>query len=65
MLFHDSPMKMRDLTKKQASSVPCPTCGVAAGRRCVLYSGGLRIEAHTDRKLIAAEAVKKKGRARK
>jgi hypothetical protein len=58
-------MKTRELTKKQLSSVPCPTCGVAAGRRCVLYSGGLRAEPHADRKLIAAEAVKTKRRARK
>ncbi len=48
---------MRDLTLKQLSSVSCPTCGVAPGRRCLLHSGGLRSEPHVDRKLAAAEAI--------
>jgi hypothetical protein len=53
-------MKMKDLTPEQLSSVPCPTCGVAAGERCVLHSGSLRSEPHLDRKLSAAEAMEKK-----
>jgi hypothetical protein len=52
-----SGMKIGDLTKKQWNSVPCPTCGVPTGRRCLLFAGGPRLEPHTDRKLIAAEAV--------
>jgi hypothetical protein len=57
-------MRVGELTKKQSFSVPCPTCGVAAGHRCVLQAGGLRIEPHTDRKLIAAEAIERKIRTR-
>lgn len=48
---------MSDLTPKQLSSVPCPTCGVPAGERCLLHSGSPRSESHVDRKLCAAEAV--------
>jgi hypothetical protein len=55
-------MKKRNLTPKQLSSVPCPTCGVAAGQRCVLHSGGLRSEPHVDRKLSAIEATERKSR---
>jgi hypothetical protein len=54
---HHIGMKMRDLTLKQLSSVPCPTCGVASGERCLLHSGGPRSEPHLDRKLVAAEAI--------
>jgi hypothetical protein len=54
-------MKKKELTRKQLSSVPCPTCGVAARKRCVMQSGGLRRESHLARKYSAAEAVEKKG----
>ena len=50
---------MRDLTKKQLTSVPCPTCGVPVGHRCLLQAGGLRLEPHTDRKLSAAKAIER------
>ena len=53
-------MKVKQLTLKQLSSVACPTCGVAAGKRCVLVAGGLRNESHPNRKLLAAEAMEKK-----
>jgi hypothetical protein len=53
-------MRMNELTPKQFSSVPCPTCGVAAGETCLLHSGGLRSESHIDRKLCAAEAMETK-----
>jgi hypothetical protein len=53
-------MKIHDLTPKQLASVPCPTCGVGIGERCVLHSGGLRSEPHVDRKLAAAESFDKK-----
>ena len=53
-------MKIHELTPKQLSSVPCPTCGVGIGERCVLHSGGLRSEPHVDRKLAAAEFFEKK-----
>jgi len=53
-------MKKEDLTPKQVSSVPCPTCGVPAGKRCILYSGGLRFEPHLIRKLSAAAALERK-----
>jgi len=54
-----SEMKMKELTPKQLSAVPCPTCGVAAGKRCVLLSGAPRNEPHVDRKIAATEAVEK------
>jgi hypothetical protein len=50
-------MRFAELTKKQVSSVPCPTCGVPVGRRCELFAGGLRIEPHMARKGAAAEAI--------
>ena len=53
-------VRMNELKPEQFSSVPCPTCGVAAGERCVLHSGALRSEAHIDRKLSAAEAIETK-----
>ena len=60
VLSHRLRMKKKDLTAKQLSSVPCPTCGVAPGERCVLHSGALRSEPHVDRKLSAAEAIETK-----
>ena len=53
-------MKIRQLTHKQMSSVRCPTCGVATGKRCILAAGGLRNEPHGTRKSLAAETVGKK-----
>ena len=53
-------MKIRELTPRQLSSVPCPTCGVASGKRCVLLSGAPRSKPHVDRKLSAAEAIETK-----
>ena len=44
-------------TPKQFLSIPCPTCGVAAGQRCERYSGRPRKEPHIDRKLAVFEAV--------
>jgi hypothetical protein len=54
-------MKKSELTLKQVSGVPCPTCGVAIGMPCVLHSGGKRLEPHVDRKLDAIEILEKKG----
>jgi len=45
---------------KQLLAVPCPTCGVRPGERCLLHSGALRSEPHVDRKLSAAEAIEGK-----
>jgi hypothetical protein len=60
VLSQAEPVRMRDLTPEQLSSVPCPTCGVAAGKRCLLHSGGPRSEPHVDRKLFAAENIEAK-----
>jgi hypothetical protein len=60
ILSQYSLVNKRDLTRKQMSSVPCPTCGVPAGKRCLLYSGGLRFEPHLIRKLSAAAALERK-----
>jgi hypothetical protein len=53
-------MKKKELTRKQLASVPCPTCGATVAKGCILYSGGLRSEPHTLRKLAAIEAIEKK-----
>jgi len=56
---HSVRVKKSELTPKQLSSVPCPTCGVPARKRCVLNSGTPRSEAHVDRKYSTLEAVDK------
>jgi hypothetical protein len=53
-------MKIVHLTKKQLSSVPCPTCAIPVGHRCQLQAGGLRNEPHMARKVAAAEAIERK-----
>jgi predicted RNA-binding Zn-ribbon protein involved in translation (DUF1610 family) len=53
-------MKNNELTRAQMAAVPCPTCGVAIGKRCILYSGGLRSQPHLVRKLAAVDALEKK-----
>ncbi|MHB8606870.1 MAG: zinc finger domain-containing protein [Candidatus Acidiferrales bacterium] len=53
-------MKKKELTAEQVSSVPCPTCGVPAGERCVLNTGVPRSNPHIDRKFVAMEATEKK-----
>jgi hypothetical protein len=47
-------------TPKQFLSIPCPTCGVAAGMRCVLHSDAPRKEAHINRKVFAIAAMQKR-----
>jgi hypothetical protein len=57
---------MKGLKPRLVLSVSCPTCGVDPGKRCLLYSGGLRIESHVDRKFAALEADKvRKTRSKK
>jgi hypothetical protein len=58
-------MRMTDLSPKQVVCVACPTCGVAAGTRCLLHSGGLRSEPHMNRKLAAIEDIEQKRSVRK
>ncbi len=53
VLPHSNRVKKSELTPKHLSSVACPTCGVAAGQRCLRYSGAPRSEPHLDRKLAA------------
>ena len=53
-------MKVKELTRKQLSSIACPTCGVAAGERSETGAGGLRFSPHKDRKLLVAEAIEKR-----
>ena len=57
-------MRMGDMTPRHLLAVPCPTCGVAAGKRCLLHAGGLRNEPHIDRKLRAIEAVESRRQTR-
>jgi hypothetical protein len=54
------PVRMTDLSPQLFLAVPCPTCGVDAGKDCVLHAGGLRSDPHIDRKLDAAEAIEAK-----
>ena len=56
-VMHPIQMRGKALTPKQLSSVPCPTCGVAAGMRCERYTGVPRKVPHVDRKFAAVEAV--------
>jgi hypothetical protein len=60
MLSHNISMRMVELTPSELCSVRCPTCGVAAGKRCHLHSGSTCIEPHLDRKLCAIEALEQK-----
>jgi hypothetical protein len=60
VLVHSARVKKKELTPKQLSSVSCPTCGVATGKRCVLLSGAPRSNPHVDRRLAAAEAIGRK-----
>jgi hypothetical protein len=53
-------MKRRQLRLKQISSVRCPACGVATGKRCILAAGGLRNKPHGARKSLAAKTMGKK-----
>ena len=50
----------RRLDQMQPLSVACPTCGAAAGKRCLLSSGGIRNEPHGNRKIKAIEVNEKK-----
>ena len=50
-------VKMTDLTPQLLLAVPCPTCGVDAGKHCLLHTGELSPDPHIDRKLDAAEAM--------
>jgi hypothetical protein len=58
VLSHAVPMRMRGMSPELFNSVPCPTCRVGPGKRCLLHSGGLRNEPHVDRKLAAIEGGK-------
>jgi hypothetical protein len=53
-------MRMGDMNPKLVLAVPCPTCGVAVGKGCVLHSGQPRNDPHLDRKLCAIEALESK-----
>jgi hypothetical protein len=59
VLLQSVRVEKKELTPKQLSSVPCPTCGAAAGERCELHSGAPRSEPHVDRKFAAIEAADK------
>jgi hypothetical protein len=48
------------MTPEQFFSVPCPTCGAVIGKNCLWHSGAHRSEPHTDRKLLAVEAIEEK-----
>jgi hypothetical protein len=44
-----------NLITKAILSVPCPTCGAAAGEKCELNTGQPRNSPHRDRRWDAAE----------
>jgi hypothetical protein len=60
VLLQSVKMKKKELTRKQAESVSCPTCGSPIGKRCVLNSGALRSGPHVQRKFAAIEAFERK-----
>jgi hypothetical protein len=53
-------MKKKGPSSKAVFTVACPTCGVAAGKRCILTTGKPRIEAHVNRRLSALEMLERK-----
>jgi len=53
-------MRKSELTPKQISAVPCPTCGSSANKRCVLHPGAPRSEPHVGRRLAAIAAAERK-----
>jgi hypothetical protein len=57
-------MKKTRLVPKTVLTVPCPTCGVVAGKPCVLWLGDLRTEPHASRKVASFEALEMKKAAR-
>jgi hypothetical protein len=50
-------VRMTDVTPQLLLAVPCPTCGVDAGKHCLLHTGEPSPDPHIDRKLDAAEAI--------
>jgi hypothetical protein len=52
-------MKKKNFTLKQFFCVPCPTCAVPVGKRCLLLSGAKRSAPHANRK-IAVEVIERK-----
>jgi len=62
MLSRSERMKKKELTRE--FSVPCPTCGVPAGKPCVLNTGTPRNNPHIDRKFCAADLTKAKTNGR-
>ena len=50
-------VKETDLTPQLLLAVPFPTCGVDAGKHCLLHTGELSPDRHIDRKLDATEAI--------
>jgi hypothetical protein len=54
-------MRMEEMTHELFLSIPCPTCRVGSGKKCLHPSGGLRVEPHTHRKLAAIEIVERNG----
>jgi hypothetical protein len=45
----------RNQLEKLSLTVPCPTCGAAAGQKCELNTGKARTTPHRDRRLNAAD----------
>ena len=51
-------MSIPDLAPELA--IPCPTCGVDAGKLCLSHSGAPSPDPHIDRKLDAAKVIEAK-----
>jgi hypothetical protein len=49
--------RMTDVTQQLLLAVPCPTCGVDAGKHCLLHTGEASPDPHIDRKLDASAAI--------
>ncbi len=48
-------VKAKKPTLKEIQAFSCPTCGVAPGEKCELFTGQPRTQPHRDRRLIAAD----------
>jgi hypothetical protein len=57
---HNIKMLSGELIETQALTVRCPTCGAAPKIRCELAIGGVRPQAHLERRLTVSDKVVRK-----
>src|SRR5271163_2927732 len=57
---HANLNRKNSVTKEKWCRVPCPTCGVYVGQRCLTHSGAHRDESHTLRKVAVMERLQQR-----